>query len=183
MLTLSLSAVREPAGSVDGPTDAHHLAALAAGASTGIALYGGAIHAAQGVGVVLTGALSALVTAGTAWALSLPALIVLGALLGSTIPWRRAVLASLITVNFGGLAFLASIPVVVLMELNSPAAWTRAMVNVLVVIGVGSCSTLIFSRTMAHLEGHRLFHAVWMAVFGLLFVEIAWLLGLFSFTA
>jgi hypothetical protein len=183
MWQIMRSAVQRPAHFVDEEADGPTLLALAVGASAGITLYGGVIHAAEGVGMVIASAGRALLTAGTAWALSIPALVVISALLGSKVPWRRAVQASLITVNFGGLAFLASIPVVVLLELSSPFSWTRPLIHAAVVVGVGGCSTLIFERTMARLEGRKLFHVVWMGVFGLLFVEIAWLIDLFRFTA
>jgi hypothetical protein len=52
----------------------------------------------------------------------------------------------------------------------------------MVVVGVGSCSTLVFERTMARLEGRRWFHRVWMTVFGVLFLEFAWFVDLFRFS-
>lgn len=183
MMRTVLSALERPGDFVEREPDDGTLLALATGASVGIGVYGGTIHAAEGVGVVLASGLRALVTAGTAWGLAVPALIVVGSLLGSVVAWRRAVFASLIAVNFGGLAFLASIPVALLLELSSPFPWTRHLVNTMVVLGVGGCSTLIFERTMARLEAPRLFHRVWMAVFGALFVEIAWFLDLFRFTS
>jgi hypothetical protein len=131
--------------------------------------------------MVMLGALRALSVAATAWALAVPALVVLGPLLGSPSPWRKVVLASLVAVNFGGLSFMASIPVVMLLEVASPFSWTRPLVNSMVVVGVGSCSTLIFERAMARLEGHRAFHRVWMGVFGVLFLEFAWFIDLFRF--
>jgi hypothetical protein len=99
------------------------------------------------------------------------------------VPWRKAALASLVTVSFGGLAFLASIPIVTLLEVSSPSAWTRPLINTLVVVGVGGCSTLVFQRAMARLEGRRVLHTLFMGVFGLLFVELAFLIDLFRFTA
>ena len=154
---------------------------LAMGASAGIATYGGAIHAAAGPQALAGGALRALFCAGGAWALAIPALVVLGALTGSPVSWRRAVFGSLLAVNFGGMAFLASIPVVLLLDVASPWDWTHAFVNVLCVLGVGGSATLIFLRTMAALEGPRVLHHVWMLVFGTLFLELAWLVDLFRF--
>lgn len=183
MVRSVFTALERPQEFVERTPDDATLLALTGGASLGIVVYGGTIHAAEGVGVVVASAVRALVTAGTAWCLAVPALIVVGSLLGSVVPWRRTVFASLITLNFGGLAFLASIPVVLLLELASPFPWTRHLVNTMVVFGVGGCSTLIFERTMARLEGRRLFHRVWMSVFGVLFLEIAWFIDLFRFTS
>jgi hypothetical protein len=180
MLPFALAAVRRPQDIVDQDYDNGRLAALAAGASVGISLYGGAMHAAGGVAPMLDGAWRALVTAGAAWALAIPALVVVSALAGTAVPWRRAVFASLITVNFGGLAFLASIPVVTLLELSIREPAPMLFVHALVVAGVGTCSAVIFDRTMARLEGPGLFHWVWMAVFGVLFLEIGWFMSLFS---
>jgi hypothetical protein len=183
MLEIVLSAVREPTEFVDRSPDPRTLGALAAAATLGIGTYGGAIHLAEGVVAVVGGAARAVATAGLAWTLSIPALVVLGALLGSAVPWRKATLASLVTVSFGGLAFLASIPVVMLLEVSSPFDWTRPLVNTLVVLGVGGCSTLVFERAMARLEGRRPLHRLFMGVFGVLFVEIAFLIDLFRFVA
>jgi hypothetical protein len=40
----------------------------------------------------------------------------------------------------------------------------------------------VFERAMAHLEGRRLLHRLFMGVFGVLFVELAFLIDLFRFT-
>ena len=154
---------------------------LATGASLGIGLYGGAIHLGYGPLSAASGALRAVVCAGAAWTLAIPALVVLSALTRSTVPWCQAVHASLVTVNFGGMAFLASIPVVFLLQVTSPVEWTHALVNVLVLLGVGGCSTLVFERSMAQLEGRRFLHRLWMLTFGVLFLEFAWLADLFRF--
>lgn len=174
-------AVASPDTFIDEPPTWSLALALAASASLAIATYGFAVHLADGSGAALWGALRALFCAGAAWMLAVPALVVLGALLRSPVAWRRAVQASLVTVHFGGMAFVASIPVIWLLDVASPVEWTHALVNALVVIGVGGCSTLIFERTMARLEGRRFLHRLWMVTFGVLFVELAWLVDLFRF--
>ncbi|MEQ1569620.1 MAG: hypothetical protein ABMA64_28555 [Myxococcota bacterium] len=177
-----LEAIREPTEFASRPPDLLTHATLIAGASLGIGVYAAAIHAAEGVTAMITGCARGLGTAGLAYTLAVPALVVLGALSGSSVPWRRSTGASLVAVNFGGLAFLASIPVVALLELTSPFDWTRPLVNSLVVVGVGGSSTLVFERAMAALEGRKLTHRLFMTVFGALFVEIAFLIDLFRFT-
>jgi hypothetical protein len=80
----------------------------------------------------------------------------------------------------GQLVKQPSIPVVTLLELSIREPAPMLFVHALVVAGVGTCSAVIFDRTMARLEGPGLFHWVWMAVFGVLFLEIGWFMSLFS---
>ena len=160
------------------------LASLAGTATATIAAYGAAIHMAEGAGAMLGGAGRAVVTAGAAWALAMPALLVLGALLGSTLPWRRAVHVSLITVAFGGTAFLASAPVIALFELTWGDPFARGVINSLVVLGVGASSAVIFDRVMRRVGGSASWvNWGWMGLFGSLFLELAWLIDLFRFYA
>jgi hypothetical protein len=179
-----LAAIRDPDGfavACDDP-DIPLMAQLATAATLGIATYGGIAHAAEGVTAIGFGAARAVLVAGGAWALAIPALVVLGALSGSPVSWRRALLGSLVTVAFGGGSFLASVPVVSLLEVVTEGWFARHAIHLLVVFGVGGCSSLIFVRTMAALEGsRRVLHHVWIGLFGLLFLELAWLADLFRF--
>lgn len=177
-----LAALRDPTTFGDQPPAASTLATLAGGASVGIAGFGAAIHAAEGPVAMVLGALRALVAAGAAWGVALPTLVVLGALSASKVPWRWAVQASLIAVNFGGLGFLASVPVVALIDAASPFTFTHPLVVALVVLGVGGSASLVFVRAMGHLEGSRPLHHVFMGLFGLLFLELAFLTEMFRFT-
>lgn len=158
------------------------LARLALNATLGIAVYGGVAHAAEGVTAIGAGAARSVLVAGGAWTLAMPALIVLGALSGSSVTWRRALLASLVTVSFGGASFLASVPLVALLEVATDGWWMRHLIHVLVLLGVGGSSSLIFCRTMAALEGRSsVLHVLWINLFGVLFLELAWLADLFRF--
>ena len=93
------------------PSDLRLFGALSATAAFGVAAYGAALHGYQGAGAMLAGGLGAAAAAGGAWATTLPALYVLGTLKGSPLSARALLLGSLVTVSFGGLAMLASVPV------------------------------------------------------------------------
>lgn len=184
MLTQVLDAVRTPEehAAAHAEPDFAELSRLAAAASVGISGWGGMIHWHEGVGAVLWGALHALLVAGLSWAIAIPALIVLSSLSGSKLPTVRLVHASLMTVCFGGLAFLSSVPVIGLVEVVSGHdVFARVASNTLAVLGVGACSAFIFFRLADDLEGLGLVHLAWMGVFGTLFIEIAYLTDLFAF--
>jgi len=181
---LIADAVTNPEGAVaerDPPLA--HATTLAATATVAIATWGGAIHAADGLGALASGSLAAVAAAGGAWTLAVPSLVVLGALTGSSLPWRRTAYATLVTVNFGGLCFAASVPVIALMEHTwSTAGWDpRMLINGMVLLGIGFSSIIVFLRTMAALEPLRLLHLVWISLFGALFLELAVLFDLATF--
>ena len=127
MSTLILEAVVNPESAVspDVEPNTRHAAMLAGSATASIAAYGGAIHASDGLLEIGRGALSAVLAAGGAWSLAVPSLVVVGALLGSTLSWRRTVYATLVAVNFGGFCFLASIPIIVLLETTWAACGSK----------------------------------------------------------
>lgn len=178
-----LSAPDRFAVSSTTPTIAERIAlvALAAG---GIAAYGGIAHAAEGGLAMAGGALRALAAGGGAWALSAPALVVLGALGGSSLPWWRSLLLGMITMAFGGGVFLSTLPVVLLMEAVTDAWGLRVGIHLGALVGVGMCATAIFGRTAIALEGKlRGLHVAWMGLFSVLFLELAWLVDLYRFTA
>ncbi len=185
MSTLIFDAVVNPESVVapDSEPDPHNAGLLTLTATAAIATYGGAIHASDGLFEFGRGALSAVLAAGGAWILAVPSLVIVGALLGSSLSWRRTVYATLVSVNFGGLCFLASIPIIALMEATwaMPGWDPRLLINLLVVTGIGFSSVLVFMRTMAAMEAPRLLHFVWISLFGALFIEFAVLGGLTHF--
>ena len=161
-------------------SDLPALLALGATASLGVAAYGAALHAHAGVGAALAGAGAAVAAAGTAWCATLPTLTVIGALQGSRLPARTVLIAAMVTVSFGGLAMLASIPVLWFVELCLPHSWARLAVSFVSFAGVGLCMADVFGRVMAELEGHRLRHFAWLLLLSLVGAELFWVLGLFD---
>jgi hypothetical protein len=185
MLTEVLDAVRTPEDHAQAHTDPDvaELARLAGAASLGVAGWGGMIHWYDGVGSALRGALHAVTVAGVSWGLAIPALVVMSSMVGSKLPTVRLLHASLMTVAFGGLAFLASVPVVGLVDLvYDHSVFARQASNTLCVLGVGACSAFIFFRITDEIEHLRALHIAWMGLFGTLFLEIAYLTDLFRFT-
>ncbi|MCB9791262.1 MAG: hypothetical protein H6741_00910 [Alphaproteobacteria bacterium] len=180
---LVLSALREPedfTASTCERVTLPTLAALALTASVGVATYGAAMHAWGGAAAMAEGALDALMGAGLAWTASLPSLYVIGSLLGSKLKLEHVALSSLVTVSFGGLAMLASIPVLWFFELCVPYAGVRLLVNALVFGGVGLSMVDVFLRVMARLEGRRFFHLAWLGLLSVVGAEMFWLFGLFN---
>lgn len=158
-------------------------ATLAGIATASIAAWGAAIHVSDGLLAAAHGGLAAVAAAAGAWTLAVPSLVVLGALDGSKLPWRQTAHATLVTVNFGGLCFFASIPVLWLMEHTwaAPGWDPRPLINLLVLLGIGGSSVLVFLRSMRAVERFRLLHLAWITLFGALFLELATLFDLATF--
>lgn len=181
-----LHALREPEAftlqwSPDRPPPLSVLAALAMTASVGVGLYGAAMHAWQGGAEAAVNAGAAVAAAGIAWNATLPSLYVLGTFAGSRLPFRSLVLATLVTVSFGGVAMLASIPVLWFFELCAPHAAVRLLVTMLVFAGVGLSMSSVFLRVMNRLEGTRLLHLAWLGLLSVVGAEMFWVVGLFNF--
>jgi hypothetical protein len=158
------------------------IAALGATASLGVGAYGAALHAHAGLLPALSAAGAAVSAAGAAWCTTLPALYVLGALGGSRLPARSVILGALVTVSFGGLAMLASIPVLWFVELCLPFGWARLLTALVSFAGVGLCMADVFSRVMATLEGGHVRHLAWLALLSMVGAEMFFVLGLFNIT-
>jgi hypothetical protein len=138
------------------------------------------LHAHAGALPALAGAGAAVAAAGAAWCATLPTLTVIGALQGSRLPARTVLIAAMVTVSFGGLAMLASVPVLWFVELCLPHAWARLGVSLVSFAGVGLSMGDVFSRIMADLEGHRARHFAWLLLLSLVGAELFWVLGLFD---
>jgi len=151
--------------------------ALAGTAALGIGLYGGMLHAWEGGLQAARIGLYAATAAGIGWGAALPSLVILSGLLGSKLQPRTMVLASLVTVSFGGLALLASIPVLWFFELCVGGPLARAFVELASALGVGACMADVFLRVMAALEGSAVFHWFWFGLFGLVTLEMLLLFG------
>lgn len=155
------------------------LGALAGTAAFGVGTYGTMLHAWRGGAEAISRGLGAAIAAGLGWSAAMPALIILGGLLGSKLTPRATALASLVTVSFGGLAMLASVPVLWFFELTtlgSPHA--RAFALIAATLGVGLCMTDVFLRVMRAVGGSRFFNVLWFGLFGALSLEMFILFGL-----
>ena len=160
--------------------DLEDFAALALTASIGVGLYGAAAHAFDGVSAMAHHALGAVVAAGIAWTASLPSLYILGSLTGSKLPARTVTLATLITVSFGGLAMLASIPVLWFFEFVSPTAGMRLAIVLTSFVGVGLSMSDVFLRLMGALEKVRLLHLLWLGLLSVVGAEMFYVFGFFQ---
>lgn len=122
--------------------------------------------------------------AGMAWVISLPALYVLNSLSGSRLAASTTLLAALVTVSWGGLAMLASIPINWFFTTAIPHAGFVLLVNLLVFAGVGIAMADTFQRVMTQLEPDRPAVPIWWI--GLVTVigsELFYAFNLFQFGA
>jgi hypothetical protein len=156
---------------------------LLANAVFGTAVYGLTMHLHAGLGGMLHGGVTAPLAAGGAWALALPALYILGAQMGSKLDFSTTLLAASLTVSFGALAMLASVPVNWFFTLALPYGSARLLVNLVVFTGVGVCMVDTFIRVMQALEPERdgTLAYGWLTLLGIIGAELFWLLGVFRF--
>jgi hypothetical protein len=120
--------------------------------------------------------------AGLAWAISLPALYILNSLAGSRLPASSTLLAALVTVSWGGLAMIASIPINWFFTATVPHAGFVLFVNLVVFAGVGVSMTDVFRRVMQRLEPDRPIAPVWwLMLVGAIGIELFYFFGLFQF--
>ncbi len=160
--------------------DVAEFAALAATASLGVGLYGAALHGFGGALSMLDHGVRAVVAAGIAWTATLPSLYILGSLTGSRLPAHAITRSSLITVSFGGLAMLASIPVLWFFEFISPTPWMRLAVVLVTFCGVGLSMSDVFLRVIGAQEKVRLLHLLWLALLSVVGAEMFYVLGFFE---
>ena len=180
-------AVRHAATPADPPvcfglsrSDLGRFGALSGCAALGVGAFGGALHAHGGALSMAHGAMGAVGAAGGAWVATLPALYVLGTLAGSPLRGRALLLGSLVTVSFGGLAMLASVPVLWFFELALPFGMTRLVVALLSFLGVGLCMSDVFIRVMAALGCRSLLNLAWLALLAATGGELFFVAGLFD---
>ncbi len=108
--------------------------------------------------------LTCTMAAGLSWAISLPALYVLNSLSGSRLTAGTTLLAALVTVSWGGLAMLASIPVNWFFTSAIPNTTFVLLVNLVVFAGVGISMTDVFRRVMLRLEPNRNTSPTWWLI-------------------
>ena len=120
--------------------------------------------------------------AGLAWAIPLPALYILNSLSGSRLAASSTLLAALVTVSWGGLAMIASIPINWFFTATIPNPKFVLLVNLIVFTGVGVSMVDVFRRVMLRLEPQRNFAPVWwLMIVGIIGAELFFFFGLFQF--
>lgn len=184
MLDTVLTALREPERYAQSHAFANpplaDLAALAGMATLGVGAYGAAMHAHAGVGAAALGLGAAVAAAGATWTATIPSLYVLGSLNGSKLDLRGVALTTLTMVSFGGVAMLASVPVLWFFEVCLPYGWARLLVNLVTFAGVGMSMADVWVRSMRRVEGTRLLHLSFLCLFGAIGLEMFWVFGLFN---
>jgi hypothetical protein len=157
-------------------------AALALTAILGTTTYGMTMGLLGTVDDVLTKSAKLTFAAGLAWAIPLPALYILNSLSGSRLKASSTLLAALVTVSWGGLAMMASIPVNWFLSAAIPHAGFVLIVNLIVFAGVGTAMADTFQRVMSRLEPHRQHPPIWwLLLVAALGAELFFFLGLFEF--
>jgi hypothetical protein len=122
--------------------------------------------------------------AGLAWAIPLPALYILNSLSGSRLAASSTLLAALVTVSWGGLAMIASIPINWFFTATIPSPGFVLLVNLVVFTGVGVSMVDVFRRVMLRLEPQRKTAPLWwLAIVAIIGAELFYFFGLFQFTA
>lgn len=129
--------------------------ALLATAAFGTTTYGLTMGILGGPAEIVRCAILFTISAGLAWAIPLPAIYILGSFTGSRLDFGSTALAALVTVSFGGLAMLASIPVNWFFTVAIPNPGFVLLVNVVVFLGVGVAMGDVFGRVFKRLEPDR----------------------------
>ncbi|HWB09828.1 MAG TPA: hypothetical protein VG826_11400 [Pirellulales bacterium] len=140
--------------------------ALMTTALAGTLCYGLTMGIHGGPATMLNRSLLLTIAAGLAWGIPLPALYILNSLAGSKLRPGTTLLAAVVTVSWGGLALIASVPVnwffsvaipSLPAELISPRWAGRVIsgVNCLVFTGVGVAMADVFCRVVERLEPAR----------------------------
>jgi hypothetical protein len=158
--------------------------ALLATAILGTTTYGMTMGLLGGPGQVFAKGFICTFAAGLAWAIPLPALYVLNSLAGSKLSISTTILATLVTVSWGGLAMLASIPINWFFTTAIPHPGFVRLVNLVVFAGVGVSMIDVFRRVMCRLEPERqgIYPAWWLCLVGAIGCELFFHFGLFTFT-
>ncbi len=145
------------------------------------AAYGVTMGLGQSGVTMLEKGVNAPMAAGLAWLVSLPTLYIINSLSGSKLDLPTTTLAALITVSFGALAMLASIPINWFFTVAIAKPGFTLFINLVVFSGVGLSMSNVFIRVMKALEPGRGFHALWLGLVAAVGTELFYLLGLFKF--
>jgi hypothetical protein len=151
-------------------------------AIVGTTTYGMTMGLLGGAGDTLFKGFICTLGAGLAWAIPLPALYILNSLSGSRLAASSTLLAALVTVSWGGLAMIASIPINWFFTATVPHPTFVLIVNLIVFTGVGVAMVDVFRRVMMRLEPQRQFAPVWwLMIVGVIGAELFYFFGLFQF--
>jgi len=155
---------------------------LLATAIVGTTTYGMTMGLLGGAGDIFFKGFICTLAAGLAWAMPLPALYILNSLSGSRLAASSTLLAALVTVSWGGLAMVASIPINWFFTATVPHPTFVLIVNLIVFIGVGVSMVDVFRRVMLRLESQRHFAPVWwLMIVGVIGAELFYFFSLFQF--
>src|SRR5882724_237779 len=145
------------------------------------AAYGITMGLHQGPEAMITKGMVAPFAAGLAWLITLPTLYIINSLSGSKLNLPTTTLAALITVNFGALAMLASIPINGFFTIAFGSPTLSLLVNYTVFAGVGISMLSVFMRVMKALEPRRNLALLWLILVAATGTELFHLFGLFRF--
>jgi hypothetical protein len=158
-------------------------AALLGTAIFGTTTYGMTMGLLGGVQDVLQKACICTFAAGMAWSVALPALYILNSLGGSRLTFSSTVLTALVTVSWGGLAMIASIPLNWFFLTAVPHPQFAVALNLVIFAGVGIAMSDVFRRIMRRLEPEReTFPAWWLLLLTAIGSELFYHLNLFHFS-
>ncbi len=156
--------------------------ALLATAIVGTTTYGMTMGLLGGAGDIFYKSFVCTLAAGLAWAIPLPALYILNSLSGSRLAASSTLLGALVTVSWGGLAMIASIPINWFFTATIPHAGVVLLVNLIVFAGVGVSMTDVFRRVMLRLEPQRKSAPLWwLTIVAVIGAELFYFFGLFQF--
>ena len=160
---------------------------LVANAIVGLAAYGLVVGMQFGALEMLRQAIALPIACGIAWLLALPALYIINSSLGSRLDGSTTTLAALVTVSFGALAMLASVPVTWFFSIALPddMPFLQILVQLVIFAGVGFCMADVFLRVMGALEPHRdrVYAFVWLCLVATIGLELMSLLDVGPFTS
>jgi hypothetical protein len=152
-------------------------------ASLSLAAYGVTMGLHGGLLGMLGHALSVPLAAAVAWGVSLPALYIVGTVLGSRLDLKSSALAALVALHFGAMARLASAPLGWFFSVALPWRGVLTAVHGLVFGLSALLMANVFLRVMKALDPRqgRLFLVVWLGLVALIDVELKVLLSVFAF--
>ncbi len=146
------------------------------------AAYGLTMGLPLGWRVGLARAVTFTAAAGAAWLVALPTLYIAGNVLGHRLEASTTVLAATLTVHYGSLAMLASIPIHLLFAAVFADASVTFLINLVIFTGVGLCASDVLLRSIDVIDpGARRFAARWLVLLGVLGAELFSLAGIFRF--
>jgi hypothetical protein len=146
------------------------------------ALYGLVMGLPLGAHAALERAVAFTTAAGIAWTLALPTFYILGNMSGLKLDFSTTLLAALLTIHYGALAMLASIPIHLFFAVALPYAAVTYGVNMIIFAGVGLCGADVLVRVIGEVDPESVdFAKLWLVLLGVLGAELFSIAGIFSF--